>query len=355
MRWVYASRRANRGGYYILRHLLERGEQGPPLAVVLPAAGEPDPRDDPALAPAERARYQEQCQRQGCRPLRFLESISLLAAEHGVPLLELATLKGPEARQALAGLGADLLVVGGGWPELLPLDLLAAFPLGAINAHPSLLPAWRGTDVHRWQVLAGVTRSGTTIHYLDQSFDQGDIIARVEIDVSSQDTPQDLADKAGRAAGPLMARVLADIAEAAPGRLPTTPQPQTGQEPCRRWPWDDAGFLALDWTRPARQLERLVMACTQENYIYNGPHFTCGGRQWLVRRAREAGEVVQGEPGMVARISQAGPIIACGEGGLLLEQVQPSSSQVPHTEPAMSGAAWTAEAAMEPGRELAIS
>ena len=84
----------------------------------------------------------------------------------------------------------DLIVLGGGWPELLPLNIIEAPLIGSINTHPSLLPDFRGTDIVRWQVFNNVKKTGVTIHYMDERFDTGQIIGQVEMDVEDIETPQ---------------------------------------------------------------------------------------------------------------------------------------------------------------------
>jgi methionyl-tRNA formyltransferase len=151
-------------------------------------------------------------------PLRFERSISQLSAEHDVPVLRLESIKSSAAVNVLRGLALDLIVLGGGWPERIPERVIEMPPLGIISTHPSLLPRFRGTDVHRWQVMHGVKRSGSTIHYVDAELDTGAILGTEEVEISPEDTPQDLAAKSGVAAGPLMVRVLDAVEQAAPGR-----------------------------------------------------------------------------------------------------------------------------------------
>lgn len=68
--------------------------------------------------------------------------------------------------------------------QLLPEEILKLFPLGVINAHPSLLPAYRGPNPYFRMFYDGAKESGITIHYLDKGEDTGDIILQEKIQIS---------------------------------------------------------------------------------------------------------------------------------------------------------------------------
>ena len=67
-----------------------------------------------------------------------------------------------------------------------------------INIHPSLLPKFGGRgmyglNVHQAVIDAGESASGATVHYVNEAYDEGAIIAQAEVDVPSGATPADLA------------------------------------------------------------------------------------------------------------------------------------------------------------------
>ena len=67
--------------------------------------------------------------------------------------------------------------------QLLPEEVLNLFPRGIINAHPSLLPAYRGPNPYFRMFYDGTTETGITIHYLDKGEDTGDIILQEKIPI----------------------------------------------------------------------------------------------------------------------------------------------------------------------------
>ncbi|WP_076928450.1 phosphoribosylglycinamide formyltransferase [Proteiniphilum saccharofermentans] len=79
-------------------------------------------------------------------------------------------------------------------------SLLDTYPGRIINIHPALLPKFGGKGmyggrVHQAVVEAGEKESGITIHYIDENYDEGDIIFQVTCEVLPEDTPEDVARK----------------------------------------------------------------------------------------------------------------------------------------------------------------
>ncbi|WP_031526647.1 phosphoribosylglycinamide formyltransferase [Dyadobacter crusticola] len=92
------------------------------------------------------------------------------------------------------------LVVLAGFMMLVPAMLVNAFPNKIINIHPALLPKYGGKGmygefVHEAVVNAGELQSGITIHYVNENYDEGDIIFQATCDVAPTDTAEDVAAK----------------------------------------------------------------------------------------------------------------------------------------------------------------
>jgi phosphoribosylglycinamide formyltransferase-1 len=62
-----------------------------------------------------------------------------------------------------------------------------------INIHPSLLPAYKGTNVHERVIQAGERKSGCTVHYVVPELDSGPVILQAKVPVLPGDTPDTLA------------------------------------------------------------------------------------------------------------------------------------------------------------------
>lgn len=91
-------------------------------------------------------------------------------------------------------------VVLAGFLLRVSMPLLEAYPNKIINIHPALLPKFGGKGmyghhVHQAVVDAGETQSGITIHYVNEHYDEGNIIFQATCEVSNDDTPDRVADK----------------------------------------------------------------------------------------------------------------------------------------------------------------
>ncbi|MBO9570816.1 MAG: phosphoribosylglycinamide formyltransferase [Chitinophagaceae bacterium] len=91
-------------------------------------------------------------------------------------------------------------IVLAGFLWKIPLTLTNAYQDAIINIHPALLPAYGGRGmygmaVHAAVLRAGEKQSGITIHFVDEQYDNGDIIFQERLDITESDTPETLAEK----------------------------------------------------------------------------------------------------------------------------------------------------------------
>jgi formyltetrahydrofolate-dependent phosphoribosylglycinamide formyltransferase len=85
-----------------------------------------------------------------------------------------------------------------GYLRKIPSQVVERFPRRILNVHPALLPAFGGRgmygiNVHRAVIDSGARISGSTIHYVDEQYDNGTIVAQWPVPVKPADTPEELA------------------------------------------------------------------------------------------------------------------------------------------------------------------
>ncbi len=93
----------------------------------------------------------------------------------------------------------DLLVLAG-FLWKIPSELILRYPQRIINVHPALLPRFGGkgmygSHVHEAVLAAGERKSGITIHYVNEKYDDGQIIFQAETEIAPEETPETLAQK----------------------------------------------------------------------------------------------------------------------------------------------------------------
>ncbi len=120
-----------------------------------------------------------------------------LARERGLPAVVLPS-KGVERgeydRRVVAELenrGVELVCLAG-FMRLLTAEFCRAFPLRALNIHPSLLPAFPGLDAQKQALEHGAKISGCTVHFVDERLDAGPIILQAAVPVLDDDTVETL-------------------------------------------------------------------------------------------------------------------------------------------------------------------
>jgi phosphoribosylglycinamide formyltransferase-1 len=94
--------------------------------------------------------------------------------------------------QALRAAKAELVCLAG-FMRLLSADFVSRWGGRLINIHPSILPSFKGLDVHEQMLAAGVKIAGCTVHYVSAEMDAGPIIGQAAIPVLTGDTPESLA------------------------------------------------------------------------------------------------------------------------------------------------------------------
>ena len=90
------------------------------------------------------------------------------------------------------------LVCLAGFMRLLGPAMIDAFPDAIVNIHPALLPAFGGKGmygrrVHAAVIESGARESGATVHFVDEEYDRGPIVAQRRVAVLANDTPESLA------------------------------------------------------------------------------------------------------------------------------------------------------------------
>ena len=128
------------------------------------------------------------------------------------------TLRDPaDPVELLAALGDAELVVLAGYVKLVPREVVARFRGRMVNIHPAMLPAFGGAGmygrrVHEAVLASGAAVSGATVHYVDEHYDRGPIIAQRSVPVQPGDTPDTLAARVLEAEHRLLPDVVLALA-----------------------------------------------------------------------------------------------------------------------------------------------
>ena len=115
-------------------------------------------------------------------------------------------------RETLELAGVECVVMAG-YMKLLGVEVLEAFPMRVVNLHPALLPCFPGAHGIRDAFDFGVKVTGVTVHFADEVFDAGPIIAQEAVEIRETDTLESLELRIHEVEHRLYPSVLAALAD----------------------------------------------------------------------------------------------------------------------------------------------
>jgi methionyl-tRNA formyltransferase len=238
--------------------------------------------------------------------------IKLLAAEHGLPVAQPATLKTAEGRAVLHGWSPDLLVVVA-YGLILPAPVLLLPRMGCLNIHGSVLPRWRGAAPIQRAVLAGDAETGVSIMQLDEGLDTGPVLLERRRPIGLHDTAGDLHDALSELGA---AALLEAIDGLITGELLPRAQSTEGVTYAAKIQKSEA---RVEWSAPAVQIDRQVRAFNP--WPVAETHLAGEGLRLLRSRVADV-QAREAAPGTVLGLADDGLRIACGEGVLAVSELQ---------------------------------
>lgn len=238
------------------------------------------------------------------------------ADDRGFAVFQPGKMRDPLAVAALAGLAPDVAVVAA-YGQILPPAVLAIPRAGCLNVHFSLLPRWRGAAPIAWALLEGDAETGVTLMQMDAGLDTGPMFATATHKLRPDETSGSLTDRLTE----LGAQLLRDnLGALLAGELAARPQPAEGATYARKLTRDDA---RLDWRQPAAALDRRVRAMAPTPGAFAFLPGSPNTRLVKIHSAEPApGRPAGLEPGSVWRTDDDRFAVACGDGSLVLREVQ---------------------------------
>jgi methionyl-tRNA formyltransferase len=237
--------------------------------------------------------------------------VKLLAEQSGIAVLQPTKIKTDEYLAAIREFDPDIIVVAA-YGRILPGPLLRLPPLGTINVHGSLLPAYRGAAPIQRAILNGEKETGITIMQMDEGMDTGDMLLQASLPIRADDTSTTLAARMAALGGRLLIEALELLRR---NELPPVKQDHhlaTAAPPLTKEEGE------IDWTRSATEISCRIRGLDPWPLAH-----TWHEGQWL-RLFKP--EVISGEPmeppGTLCRIDRDGMMIATGHDYLLVREVQ---------------------------------
>jgi len=241
--------------------------------------------------------------------------VKQIALLHGVPVLQPARMRSPEAVASVKSLSPEVIVVMA-YGQILPLEVLNAPSMACLNLHASLLPKHRGAAPIQAAIEAGDAETGITVMYMDVGLDTGDILLEKRIPVRRRETGGSLHDRlAGISPGALFT-ALALLGEGVAPRIPQDSAAATYAAKLTR----ESGHI--DWTVSQIRIDRKIRAMNPWPAAYT----TLPGKEGQPQKLKIFSHIVirkrSGPAGTVLETGKHGILVAAGSGAILLRQVQ---------------------------------
>jgi methionyl-tRNA formyltransferase len=224
-------------------------------------------------------------------------------------------------RARLAENGVDL-IVSWYWTRKMPADWLALPRLGAIGAHPSVLPRHRGPDPFFWAIDSGDDVAGVSIHVLTERYDEGAVLYSETFAIGDRDAWQ-LARAIDRPSLRLLRRAVRDIARG------DAPRPVPQDESSATWaPAPDDDLLRADFRLSTERVLRRIRALGPNP----GLALEVRGVRFTVIRAERARDFpIALEPGEAAT-TEAGVVVRTADGAVLVTRATIDIDGIAETE-----------------------
>ena len=229
-----------------------------------------------------------------------------VATAAGIEVYQPSSLKDKTAQERLGAVQADAMIVAA-YGLILPQTVLDLPRFGCINIHASLLPRWRGAAPIQRAILAGDAETGVCIMQMEAGLDTGPVLLSGRMPIAADENAGTLHDKLAEMGARLIVETL--------DRLPLAALPQLS-EGITYAVKIEKKEAQLDWRLPAAQLARQIRAFNP----FPGAQTKLDQTDIKVWRAEKVS--VAAAPGTVLSADKSGILVACGEDGLCLTELQ---------------------------------
>jgi len=239
------------------------------------------------------------------------------ALELGLPVHEPKRIRDPEVIEELRAYKPDVILVVA-YAKLIPPEILELPEHGCINVHPSLLPRYRGAIPLQASIFSGDTETGVCTFFMDEGYDTGDIIVTRHTHLGPEETFSELSERLALVGADVLAETIGLLESGEP--VPRLKQPAEAEggytKPLKK---DD---LKLDWSQDSEQVRNRIRGLAEDPAASST---LANGDSIKIALATPAPAEYSGAPGEVLGVIKGkGPVIACGQGALVLERVKPA-------------------------------
>lgn len=246
-----------------------------------------------------------------------------------IPLFQPEKCSTPEFIEILKGFQADLYVVVA-YGEIIKQAVLDLPPLGCINVHASALPRYRGAAPMQRALMNGELETGISVIQLVLKMDAGDVLYEEKMKIPQNMTLPELEEALCEMGCRCLLKVLRDFEK---GTTVKTPQDHALATFAAKVTPEEC---LIDWTKPSLEIHNLVRGVT--------PHpgawctiFVRDQKKRLKILRSECDPEAKGVPGTCFQKTKEGLEVYCGQGALILKELQLEGKQAMKTADLLRG------------------
>ena len=228
--------------------------------------------------------------------------VKAAALEHGLTILQPATVRDEAVLRQVRDLRPELLVVVT-YGKILPKDLLEIPTVAAINVHSSILPHYRGAAPINWAILQGDTETGVTVQHLGVELDAGDIILVKRTPIGAEEDAGELTRRLSLLGAEALSEAVAALAAGTARRIPQ------GEAVAPYAAMLSREMSPIDWNKPAQTIVNQIRGLIP----WPCANMELDGKRVKVYRG-SVGEATAARPGTVVAADRRGIAIAAGDG-----------------------------------------
>lgn len=208
---------------------------------------------------------------------------------------------------------ADFIVVVA-FGQKLSSELLSLPRYGCINLHASLLPEYRGSSPIHKAIIDGKKTTGNTTMYMDEGWDDGDIIYQQQLEIKENETVGELHDKLAERGAELLLKTVKDIKA---GKAPRIPQDDSEATFAYKI---DKSLGEIDWNQPAEDVHNLIRGVNPWPGAYS---YLEGKRVKIWQSCLTELEDTEMKPGTIVKANHNdGILVQTADGILAIEKLQ---------------------------------
>lgn len=238
--------------------------------------------------------------------------VKACALEHGIPVLQPEKVKEPEFVEQLRSYEPDLIAVTA-FGQILSEPILEMPKYGCINVHGSLLPKYRGAAPMQWSIIDGEKVTGITTMYMAKGLDSGDMLLKAEVEITDEDTFATIHDKMAVTGANLLLDTL-DQLEA--GTLERIPQ---DHDAATYAPMITKETGHIDWSKNRQDIINLIRGLNPVPAAYTIYEEEVLKIFGAVISDVQVDDAANGE---IVAVVKKGFVVKCGDGCLLITEVQ---------------------------------